>query len=547
VTEVSVGAKADAEKTRSTVQLLDYVVTWILPALAALLTIWLAMRLTDFYYTHAWASAHFATIAHSFATHGIIGLRGIPIENFDPLTTQPDNYLHWPPFFFYVLSLVQRAVPDSIRSMHLFMAAIAIANAFVMWAIASMFFKPRLAVACGSVFLLMPATLRYGLVLLPVNLAVLEVSLALLFLLRYLQSADDERERLLNLGLGTFAFFLACLTSWEAFLVLPGLLLAYAFDRRPPILRTCLCWATSATVAGGSMLTIYSLSDPTFFNDLWSIFTFRLGLSQYMPLPTRVHPVEGQLEGLEGVNVFSSLPNFNFFEAYVSRAQAFCGSIGILGIFALVLTAIRRHRGVPNDFFAALLLPLCTIWLGWAAVMQNHYIIHEYQFVLAGPILAIGVTCLCSLLDEAIATTRDSRLRESLAVLAKLAVPCTLLLLGVSAAAATLRGDPEVWDLADFGRRIKAEVPAGAMVLTNETSMVQTYYSERHVVRGVPNAAYLESKLGTIQGICSGCELYLAVRRQNAPKFRDVLDRIQPVFEDADFIITRIAQAEHNP
>jgi hypothetical protein len=179
--------------------------------------------------------------------------------------------------------------------------------------------------------------------------------------------------------------------------------------------------------------------------------------------------------------------------------------------------------------------------------MQNHYIIHEYQFVLAGPILAIGVTCLCSLLDEAIATTRDSRLRESLAVLAKLAVPCTLLLLGVSAAAATLRGDAEVWGLADLGRRIKAEVPAGAMVLTNETSMVQTYYSERHVIRGVPNAAYLESKLGTIQGICSGCELYLAVRRQNAPKFRDVLDRMQPVFEDADFIITRIAQAEHNP
>lgn len=137
-------------------------VTWILPASAGLLIIWLALRLTDFYYIHAWASAHFATIAHFFATHGIIGLHGIPIENFDPLTTQPDNYLHWPPLYFYILSLVQRAFPDSIRAMHLFMAVIAIANALAMWAIASTFFKPRAAIVCGSAFLLMPATLRYG-------------------------------------------------------------------------------------------------------------------------------------------------------------------------------------------------------------------------------------------------------------------------------------------------------------------------------------------------------------------------------------------------
>jgi Dolichyl-phosphate-mannose-protein mannosyltransferase len=546
VAPVSVSTKAGAEESRPTAQLLGYVVTRILPALAGLLIIWLAMRLTDFYYIHAWASAHFATIAHSFATHGIIGLHGIPIENFDPQTTQPDNYLHWPPFFFYVLSLVQRAVPDSIRSMHLFMAVIAIANAFVMWAIASMFFKPRAAIVCGSAFLLMPATLRYGLILVPVNLAVLEVSLALLFMLRYLQSADSGREKLLNLGLGTLAFFLACTTSWEAFLALPGLLLACAFDRRSEILKTCFCWAIAATAAGASMLAIYALSDPTFLNDLWSIFTFRLGLTQYLPLPTRVHPVEGQLESLDGVNVFSSLPNFNFFEAYVVRTQVFCGSLGIVGIFALILTALRRHRDIPNDFFAVLLLPLCTFWLGWATVMQGHYIIHEYQFVLATPLLAIGVACLYSLLDDTIVAARDSWLRENLAILTNLALPCALLLLSITAAATTLRGDGEAWDLANFGRRIKAEVPAGAMVLTNETSMVQTYYAERHVIRGIPDGAYLESKLATIQDICRSCGLYLAVRRQSAPRFRDVLDRIEPVFEDDNFIIKKINPAEHN-
>ena len=122
------------------------------------------------------------------------------------------------------------------------------------------------------------------------------------------------------------------------------------------------------------------------------------GVTQYLPLSARVHPVEGQLETMDSLNVFSSA--LYFFEAYVIRTQSFCGSLGIVGLFALVLTAPRRRRSIPNDSFAALLLPLCTVWLGWATIMQGHYIIHEYQLILASSILAIGVACLYSLLDD---------------------------------------------------------------------------------------------------------------------------------------------------
>ena len=537
--QVSVGAEASAGEPRTTDQVLGYVVTWILPFLACLLIIWLALSLTDFYYPHAWASAHFGTIAEAFASHGIIGLQGMPIENFDPLTTQPDNYLHWPPFYFYVLSLVPQAFPDSIRAMHLFMAVVAIANAWVMWVIASMFFKPRAAIVCGCAFLLMPATLRYGLVLLPVNMAMLGISVALLFMLRYLQGADAGRNKPLDLGLSAFVFFLACFTSWEAFLALPGLLLAYGFDRRSEIFKVGFCWAMAGAAAGAGTLAIFALSDPTAFADLWSIFTFRLGLTQYLPLSTRVHPVEGQLETIESLNAFSSLPHF--FDAYIVRTQAFCGSLGIVGIFALFLTAVRRRQSTANDSFVALVLPLCTPWLGWAVIMQGHYVIHDYQLVLATPMLAIGVTCIYSLLDESVSAMPASWSRQNLKLLTNLALPCALFVLGVSAAAITVRGDAEEWQLANFGRRIKAEVPAGAMVVTSEMSMVQTFYAKRHVIRGVPDEAYLESKLPAMRGICSDCALYLAVRRQNAAKFRGMLDRLQPVFEDDNFIIRKIS------
>jgi hypothetical protein len=131
-------------------------------------------------------------------------------------------------------------------------------------------------------------------------------------------------------------------------------------------------------------------------------------------------------------------------------------------------------------------------------------------------------------------------------MLTNLALPCAIFFLGVSAAAVTVRVEAEPWQLANFGRRIKAEVPAGAMVVTSEMSMVQTYYSKRHVIRGVPDGAHLESKLGTMQDICPGCALYLAVRRQNAEKFRGVLDRLQPVFEDDNFIIRKISMVGHD-
>jgi len=519
---------------------LGRIVTRILPITSSLLIILLATKLTEFYYQHAWVSAHIAAIAQSFANHGIIGLGGIPIENYDPITTEPDTYLHWPPFFYYVLSIVLRVFPDSIRAMHLFMGAIAVATAIVMWRAASVILKPRAAIVCGSAFLLMPATLRYGLILLPANLALLEVSVAVLYMLRYLKNADAGRKFSWDLGLSALAFFLACVTSWEPFLALPGLLVTFGLDRRSAVLKICICWTLAAMAAGASVLVIYSLSDPMFFHDLWSIFTFRAGLTQYLPLPARIHPVEGQLEEVSRLNAFSSL--VVFVATYVVRTQEFSGSLGIMGIFALFLTIVRRRGDTTtNRLLAALLLPLCTLWLGWALVMQNHYIIHEYEMILATPLIAIAIACMYSLLEDSRLAMQGVWLRESLAVLTNVALPCALLLSGISAAWITaFVSEPGVRPLATFGRLIKTEVPAGAIVLTNESSMVPTYYAERHVIRGIPDAAYLQSHLAVIQGLCRTCPIYLALSRKNTDTFRAVLVQTQPVYSDDHFIIKKL-------
>jgi hypothetical protein len=206
-----------------------------------------------------------------------------------------------------------------------------------------------------------------------------------------------------------------------------------------------------------------------------------------------------------------------------------------------------RRRGTPNRSFAVFVLPLCTFWLGWAAIMQGHYIIHEYQMILATPLIALGIGCLYALLEEAWLSLPDSWLRDTLAMLTNLALPFALIFLGVSAAAVTVRGDPENWQLAEFGRRIKAEVPADAMVVTSEMSMVQTWYAQRHIIRGVPDEAFLKGRLESMRDICPGCSLYLALRRPNAEKFRGMIDRLQPVFEDDDVIIRKFGPAGHDP
>ena len=247
--------------------------------------------LTDFYYPHAWASAHFATIAHSFATHGIIRPSRHTHREFRPPKTQPDNYLHWPPFFFYVLSLVLRAFPQSIRAMHFFMAVIAIANAYVMWLIASMSSSP----GGNPLRQRLPADARharYGLVLLPANLGMPGVSVALLFMLVTCKALMPDAKGRWTSDQCARVFFLLALPRGSRFWRCPDCCsrTASIADRN---LEDMLVLGNRSNRGGREHVSHLFLSEPTFLGDLWSIFTFRLGLTQYLALSTWFTPSKG--------------------------------------------------------------------------------------------------------------------------------------------------------------------------------------------------------------------------------------------------------------
>ncbi|MFP5245133.1 MAG: hypothetical protein ACLGH0_00470, partial [Thermoanaerobaculia bacterium] len=56
-------------------------------AIAVLLTIvaHVALFNREYDYEHAWIDAIYATMGRAFATHGVLELRGIPLQNNDPV------------------------------------------------------------------------------------------------------------------------------------------------------------------------------------------------------------------------------------------------------------------------------------------------------------------------------------------------------------------------------------------------------------------------------------------------------------------------------
>jgi len=111
----------------------------MLIAAAALALIALYARLLHLSFDgdyQGWASASCMTMAHSFNQLGALHLHFVPVQNNLPLGSDPDVYLHWPPLFPLLLSVVTRVLGDHESSGRLFALTITLATTCVVMAIA---------------------------------------------------------------------------------------------------------------------------------------------------------------------------------------------------------------------------------------------------------------------------------------------------------------------------------------------------------------------------------------------------------------------------
>jgi 4-amino-4-deoxy-L-arabinose transferase-like glycosyltransferase len=181
-----------------------------------------------------WASASCMTMAHSFNQLGALHLHFVPIQNNLPLGSDPDVYLHWPPLFPLLLSVVTRILGDHESSGRLFALTITLATTCVVIAIARRLYGTRVALLSGFFFLAARATYEGGRAILHQPLAMLFGSATVLLFLLALDIPTapmpptaaphpPSRRRLFAI-LGLVATICTVLTAWDPIFIPFGLL-----------------------------------------------------------------------------------------------------------------------------------------------------------------------------------------------------------------------------------------------------------------------------------------------------------------------------------
>jgi hypothetical protein len=217
---------------------------------------------------------------------------------------------------------------------------------------------------------------------------------------------------------------------------------------------------------------------------------------------------------------------------------ALLGGIGWLGVFlasALVLGSAPASRLGQARFT---LLPLLGMWLFWALLMRQHFVVHEYEIGLAAPVAALSIGLVVAfLLDWARETMSPARQKLLLRA-------CVIILPEALLATAA----PYYWEHSEtpaaaevaFGRFIAANTRPGAIVLTPEMSMVPVYYADRHVLRSVTSERLLAGHREALRALCSDCPYYVAFAADGLADFPSLAGQA-PVAAHGDFALFRFS------
>ena len=498
-------------------------------AAAALLTLsvglacWPTIVIAEFSYHHSWVAAHFATMARSFLEHGFFQLGLVPVQNSGPLTAEPDYYLHWPPFFAIFQAWIFALFGGpSVFTVHALSTALVLAQASLLGLWLRRAVSPLAAFAAVVVFLNLPLVAKFGHIGLYLHLASL-LTLAAVLLHDRAARHDARRPGLALLGAACFA--LACFTSWEPILALPGLAIYWLIDRSWRRLRLFAIYAAAGAASIAATLSLYVLQSPEAITALVDRALYRAGLGNYVVSSVQaLHTLESNafdvnqhdfgflaLEYLTGI-LFRHLPQL--------------GAIGGLSLIAIaVLCVRRRHRPwsttgpLPGLLTGPLLVlaPLLSMGVLWIVLMPQHFYIHEFQALL----FALPAALAAGILAEA---TRPSLMATGSVAAGAVVQPRMLLVaLGVIAIVGRLGADVGKYlaydpdePLIRIGKTLARVIPEDGVVAVPWKTMVPTFYSDRHLIRGVETDDAFLRYAAQIDRLCRECPVYLVLSADHA-------------------------------
>lgn len=502
------------------------------PICQALVGLWLALSaallfvpaalLDRFAYKHDWVSAHFATMARTFAEVGIVALRGVPVQNNLPLTASPDIYVNWPPLYSYVLSLAMRAFGSGERVVHTFACTVTLAIAVLLFVLMRRRLGTFLAMAGTAAFLNAPIIATYGHMAAPVTFCLALVLASVLFYLIATEEAAARRSRAAIWGAAAASialYVLAVAASWEAVLVSPALLVhaLVTRDRARARLSLVLGVAGAATVVAVGAL--YFTAYPDHFDALVARLKLRAGFG--MDYDATAHPLFDsphfiQERGEPDLRVSAPVG--------LAAALARLDALGPLGGFALALLFFVKvgawRRPVP---LAPVFVAFGGMFTLWALLMPHHVVIHDYQTLMMAPLAGVGFAVL--LATEGLGTGAPSRASVALV----LSVIVVGLAFRLDATRLLIVGNDRTPEIR-FMERVAATVPERSIVLLPGRSMVPVYYAERHGIRRIGGDGVVDQVVDRLPELCASCAYYVVVPHERIDRFARSLSRYPVVF-----------------
>ena len=428
---------------------------------------------TQFTYEHAEIAADVATTARTFATQGVFHLGAVPVNNNPPIGPT-DFYTHWPPLLPILLSQCFRAFGATERVTHLFMLAVLIVTALLIFQLGRRWLGTTGGALAGYFWLTLPVEVQFG------HLAA-QQSLALLFMVAAVLAIYSSRPKL-----AAALLFLGVLSSWEAALVLAGIWLA---------VRTNAASRESAIAATIGVAAALACTTAIFF---LSSKALALGAIQTLKYYAGLSPLYSK-------TILWNGPVLTFGQQIFLIVLHHIFGLGVIGLFAIVRALwIRPTNG------RLLLFALAAPWILWTIFLRNHMAIHHFELMIAAPVVALALAWLALPSDWTTATTLQASLLVIAAALQLLLFP-------------HVPGAPNATSVVNYGLALRTSTPPNAIILSPLDSAVPLFYSERHLVRGIANQSILRQELPIVRQQFPSAPIYLAVLPNQSSEFVSTL------------------------
>ncbi len=489
--------------------------------------IWLNHPLT---YGASWGAAQQAVMGRSFAQHGVIALKGIPIQNNSPLGKEPDAYVHWPPLPPIVLGLCFRLFGESEAVNHLLMFSLFLANIAAIFLLAKIVWGESVAVWSALITAVIPVNIAFAHVNTPQHWANLCIVGTIIGYFQATRADSQNKKWMLLAGIFLFA---GVLLSWEPFLLPPVLLVVAIFQHQQKAIRLALVLVGVSMAGLGIMAVQLIFGAPEFATDLWQTALMRMNFHSFQRQDLNVHTLVNQSH-------YSDHQDGSGAKLLEQTPFAQIKSLKHLGVFPLVamiwLTAqgTARRQGWRDHPHLMIFAGLAGPWLLWYLLMSNQAK-HNFMILLAVPIASIaGGLALRRLME--IANTKLLRF------MVYALIPLSLLFPVANSLRARSRNPAQFEDWAvPFGHDITTNTETNAIVLTPLANFIPVYYTQRHLIRGIAVPSLCEQVLRQMPTIFPKSPVYLALRPDGLEGFGAYLTSKFPIKRTPNLILIQLS------